>query len=288
MAIMNPLHPTSLDFPATPEEIHNVLFDPRKWQNVPRPTNYHGTWPPTNMSQLMNTDFTLDDMGGNRAANQFQKEHGEQVNDECLGKFCWQEAGLVNGVYCLEANCDHTFAEWLTGQRCWRERFEIRRIPDMGYGLYSKMNPGTGWKGVWKKDEILGAYLGELLPEHTCNTDYCHEVTIGPKFEKTVAPIAYIDAEKHGNYVRFCNHNCNSNAMIFEARVGKERVLVLRATRRITAGEQICIDYGTDYFQSRQCLCRSAKCKYPYAVNVVAPVQVQKSVEKKVRNPGRF
>ncbi|KAL1609189.1 hypothetical protein SLS59_001553 [Nothophoma quercina] len=82
-------------------------------------------------------------MGGNRAANQFQKKHGEQVNDDCLGKFCWQEAGLTSGIYCHEANCDHTFAEWLTGQRRWRERLEIHRTGDTGYGLYSKANPAV-------------------------------------------------------------------------------------------------------------------------------------------------
>ncbi|KAF1360617.1 SET domain-containing protein, partial [Lizonia empirigonia] len=101
----------------------------------------------------------------------------------------------------------------------------------------------------------LGAYLGELNPTRTENTDYCHEVAIGPEFEKTGAPVAYIDAEKCGNYVRFCNHSCESNAKIYSARVGKERILALRATKHIAAGEQICIDYGTEYFQSRQCLC---------------------------------
>lgn len=267
LAIMIPLHPTSLEFLATPEKIQNVRFDPHKWQDVPRPANFHGAWPPATSTQLMDMNFTLDDMGGNRAANQFQKKHGEQVNDDCLAKFCWQEAGLTSGIYCHEANCDHTFAEWLTGQRRWRERLEIHRTGDTGYGLYSKANPRVGWKGIWKKDDILGAYLGELLSERTCNTDYCHEVSIGPKFEKTGAPIAYIDAEKYGNYVRFCNHSCDHNAVISEARVGKERVLVLRATRLITAGEQICIDYGTDYFQSRQCLCSSTNCRYPYTVD---------------------
>ena len=109
LAIMTPLHPTSLEFLATPEKIQNVRFDPHKWQDVPRPANFHGAWPPATLTQLMDMNFTLDDMGGNRAANQFQKKHGEQVNDDCLGKFCWQEAGLTSGIYCHEANCDHTF-----------------------------------------------------------------------------------------------------------------------------------------------------------------------------------
>jgi hypothetical protein len=268
-AIANHVHPTSTEFPATPEKIKGIRFDHRKWQYIQRPANYHGPWPPTSVSQLMNTDFTLDDMGGNREATRFQKKHGEQRNEDCLGKFCWQEVGSTNGIYCLKANCGHSFAEWLTGQARWRQRLEIRQIPGMGYGLFSKMNSKVGWKETWKKDDILGAYLGELIPERTGNTDYCHEVTIGPEFKNTRAPVAYIDAEKCGSYVRFCNHGCESNAGIFEARVGKERVLALRATKPIAAGEQICIDYGSDYFHDRQCLCGSANCKYPDTVNLV-------------------
>lgn len=280
-AIINPVHPISMEFPAMPEKIQRMRFDPRKWQNIPRPTNYHGAWPPTSALQLMNTDFTLDDMGGYRAAKRFQKKHGNQINEECLGKFCWQEVDFLNGVYCGEANCDHTFTEWLTGQRRWRERFEIRTISGMGYGLFSKRNPRLGWKGTWRKGDILGVYLGELNPTRTENTDYCHEVAIGPEFEKTGAPVAYIDAEKCGNYVRFCNHSCESNAKIYSARVGKERILALRATKHIAAGEQICIDYGTEYFQSRQCLCGSARCKYPNAVNIAAPTEVMRSVKRR-------
>ncbi|KZM26353.1 hypothetical protein ST47_g2587 [Ascochyta rabiei] len=287
-AIINPIHTTSTEFPVTPEEIKCIRFDPRKWQNVPRPTNYHGPWPPKSPSQLLNTDFSIDDMGGNRAAKQFQRRHGEQINEECLGKFCWQNAGLPNGIYCLEASCEHTFPEWLTGQARWRERFEVRTNPGMGYGLFSKANPSVGLTGTLKKDDILGAYLGELIPARNDNTDYCHEVTIDPEFQKTSAPVAYIDAEKHGSHVRFCNHSCDSNAKIFEARVGKERVLVLRATKRIKAGEQICIDYGDDYFRRRQCLCRSEKCKYPDAVNAVMPMGAPKSACRKPKKKSRY
>ncbi|KAJ4363714.1 Histone-lysine N-methyltransferase ehmt1 [Ascochyta clinopodiicola] len=274
-------------FPATPENIKCIRFDPGKWQNVTRPTNYHGPWPPTSASQLLNTDFTIEDMGGNRAAKYIQKRHGEQINEECLGKFCWQRAGLPNGIYCLEANCDHTFTEWLTGQVRWRERFEIRTNPGMGYGLYSKANPRVGWNGTWKKTDILGAYLGELLPARNENTDYCHEVTIGPEFQKTSAPVAYIDSEKYGNHVRFCNHSCESNAKILEARVGKERVLALRATTWIKAGEQIRIDYGDDYFRCRQCLCGSEVCKYPNAVNVGTPAEAPRSASRKTKKKSR-
>lgn len=278
--ITNTIDPTSIDSPVIPEQIDGIGFDPQRWQNIPRPANYHGNWPPTSASQLMNTDFTLDDMGGNRAANRFQKVYGEQVNEECLGKYCWQEAGFMGGVYCLEANCNRNFAEWLTGQKRWQDRFGTRSVPGMRYSLFSKLNPLVGWRGVWKKGDIMSVYLGELIPERTGRTEYCHEVKIGPEFEKMKTAVAYIDAGKRGNYVRFCNHSCENNAEISEVRVGKERVLALTATRRIAAGQEIVIDYGSDYFRDGQCLCGSVKCKYSSMTVMEAPKRTKPRIKK--------
>lgn len=244
-----------------PKRVRALRFDPQKWRNAPRPANYLGVWPPTSASQLMNTQSVLDTVS-EKKVKQLLRTYGEPVIHDCLGKFCWQEAGLPGGVFCMEDYCDHSFSEWLTGAEGWEERFELRDIPNMGCGLHSKQE--------WEKDDILGAYLGELIPQHNYNTEYCHEVFVGPESSKTSATIAYIDAEKCGNYTRFCNHSCEHNAVISEGRVGKERVLALRAIKYIAAGEQITIDYGTEYFQTRQCLCGSAKCKYPNVVNPVA------------------
>lgn len=166
-----------------------------------------------------------------------------------------QEVGSIGGFYCHEEACDHSVDEWLTGTEGWEERFEIRSTPGMGYGLHSKQE--------WEEGDILGAYLGELIPRRTGNTDYCHEVLVGPEFSKTGAKVAYIDAEHCGNNTRFCNHSCENNANIVEARVGMDRVLVLKAEKSIAAGAQITIDYGSDYFACRTCLCGSTRCKYP-------------------------
>jgi hypothetical protein len=68
----------------------------------------------------------------------------------------------------------------------------------MGYALHSKQD--------WSKDDMLGAHLGELLPTRSSNPDYCHEVFIGPDFSKTRPTIAYIDAEKCGDYTWFCDY----------------------------------------------------------------------------------
>ncbi|KAF2850682.1 SET domain-containing protein [Plenodomus tracheiphilus IPT5] len=134
----------------------------------------------------------------------------------------------------------------------------------MGFGLILKQ--------TWNKGDVLGVYLGELIPYRSYNTDYCHEVNIGPDFSghsrKTgsttaVEDTAYIDAGTHGNYARFCNHLCDNNANIVEARVGYERVLASITGRAIQVGEQVRDDYGEDYFHGRSCACGSLRCRYP-------------------------
>ena len=138
----------------------------------------------------------------------------------------------------------------------------------MGCNLYSECK--------WKNGDILGAYVGELIFLCSSNTEYCHEIFIGPEFEKMGAPVAYIDAEKCGYCVRSCNHSCENNANICEKRVEEKRILVLRAAKQIVAGEQICIDYGGAYFRDGQCMCDSVKCRYSDAVNVVTQAEALK------------
>ncbi|KAF1932070.1 uncharacterized protein M421DRAFT_402854 [Didymella exigua CBS 183.55] len=173
---------------------------------------------------------------------------GKPVSHYCLGKYCWQGARSIGGFFCQEDTCDHTFSEWLTGAEGWEERFEISAIPDMGYGLHSKQE--------WEK------------------------VLVGPEFSKTSARVAYVDAEHCENYTRFCNHSCDNNENTAEARAGKERVLVLKAEKDTAVGEQITVDYDSDYFTNRKCLCGSARCKYPDAVNAVSVSGLRCSVKK--------
>jgi hypothetical protein len=207
----------------------------------------------------MNVDISVDDIGSLTKQSNFMRKHGELVDEEsCLGKWCWQSTDwsdfLCAQDFDSRAKCDHTFAEWSKGCGSWKKRLEIKKAPGMGYGLYSKQS--------WKKGDVLGVYLGELIPRRNKSTDYCHQVKIGPDFSKTEAQVAYVDAEKCGNYTRFANHSCDNNANIVEAKIGNERVLAMRAIRAIAPGEQVCIDYREDYFRERQCLCGTKKCKY--------------------------
>ncbi|KAF9739811.1 SET domain-containing protein [Paraphaeosphaeria minitans] len=202
-----------------------------------------------------------------RKHNALIRRNGNVLKDPCLGKYCWQTTSWGD-IFCLEElhgqTCDHTLAEWLTGCSDWSSRFEIRNTLGMGYGLFSKVS--------WSAGEILGPYLGELVPEKAPQSGYVHSVSIGPKFTKQdTISVAYIDADRVGNFTRFANHACVFNALIEEARVGEERLLAMRARKAIMAGEQVFIDYGDEYFgEGKWCHCGAEKCKYKEKEDMVS------------------
>ncbi len=70
-----------------------------------------------------------------------------------------------------------------------------------------------------------------------------------------------MDAQTHGNWTRFLNSSCKPNVEALPEQVGGVRVIVLRAKKRIRAGEQVCIGYGRGYFEGREmmCLCEAKR-----------------------------
>jgi hypothetical protein len=214
----------------------------------------------------MSTNINLNDVGSTKKQNTFLRKHGDILQEDCLGKYCWQTPNWTSDFLCAHdfdsrEICNYTVSKWATGYANWQPQFEIQQVTGMGYGLYSKQN--------WNKGDVLGIYVSELVPTPTANTDYCHQVKVGPQFSKMDAEVAYVDAEKFKNYKRFYNYSCNNNAVVTEARVGVKRVLALRVTRGIRSGEQVTINYISDYFRGRRCRCRSRKCRFEEVVNIV-------------------
>ncbi len=68
-----------------------------------------------------------------------------------------------------------------------------------------------------------------------------------------------IDGSNRRNLARYANHSCRPNA---ESALSKGR-LILRAIRRIAAGDEITYDYGKDYFELfiRPAGCQCVKCR---------------------------
>lgn len=252
-----------------PRYVDSVQFDSSDWSkrrrpwNIPKKLDSLATWPPLNPHALLNTEFDPDSLSFAAAQHILQLgKHFTRSSLPCLGKWCWQTITYTDNsttrIFCpLSAQgepCDHDFTEWMRGCDDWESRFELRAVPTMGTGVYSRWN--------WKAQDVLGAFFGKLIPKPTDNTDYCHEVHIGPDFSNRKAEVAYIDAEECGNWTRFVNHSCDSNAKFVEARVGSTRVLALVATKVIELGDQVTVDYQADYFQNRECRCGAKCCKY--------------------------
>jgi hypothetical protein len=255
-----------------------MAFDPADWTTTSQPWNFSpGAWPPQVVDELLSTDFDTSNMSkiDKTRILRVGKKHKEPP---CFGKYCWQKTRFDNHLCYEDAlgeHCNHNFDEWMQGCQDWSSRFELRKIPHMGVGVFSQHK--------WKKGDVLGPYLGKLLPEEPADNAYAHVWDIGPPFEHSPGPAvdpvtgkkkrgplqilvkAYIDAEEEGYWTRFVNHSCRHNAEFQEARVGSTRVLALFCTSDIAVGEQITADYRDDYFveSGRGCRCGEVGCRFP-------------------------
>lgn len=72
-----------------------------------------------------------------------------------------------------------------------------------------------------------------------------------------------INSRHYGNISRYFNHSCDPNLLIVPVRVDSVVPLVVLFTQRqITAGEELCFDYGKEYGLSRtmHCYCGASNC----------------------------
>ncbi len=113
----------------------------------------------------------------------------------------------------------------------------------IGYGVFALKN--------LKKGDFIGEYTG-ILRKRKKRKDqknsYCFEYFIG-EYKKTPYTI---DAKRQGNFTRFMNHkekgNCDS-FLIFHEGIMK---VILYANRDIQREEELCYDYGKDYWEKRE------------------------------------
>lgn len=115
--------------------------------------------------------------------------------------------------------------------------------PGLGHGLFASRDI--------QKGSLIAEYKGKrisTLYADTLKTRYLFEIDN----EWT------IDGSSRDNVARYINHSCEPNA---EAEIHDGRVYIL-ATRDITEGEEIGIDYGDEYFEEfiRPAGCKCKKC----------------------------
>ncbi|KAK2754420.1 hypothetical protein FQN54_007064 [Arachnomyces sp. PD_36] len=119
---------------------------------------------------------------------------------------------------------------------------------------------GTGVRALtsFRKDEVLGQFLGELKPQDS-NCDFKYSLIHGhDEMDKLKA---LISPKKFGNWTRFINHSCEPSTNFVKITVGKHTGMMVRATRDIAAFEEITVDYGSGYMENVRCKCGTQQCR---------------------------
>lgn len=111
----------------------------------------------------------------------------------------------------------------------------------------------------------LGLHTEEAIPKGACIIEYVgreisakEEYTSRSKYLFEITDEKTIDGRAHSNTARYINHSCRPNA---EAEIVKGRVFIM-ARRNIKPGEELCYDYGKEYWNEhiKPIGCRCAKC----------------------------
>ena len=103
-----------------------------------------------------------------------------------------------------------------------------------------------------KKGQFIIEYVGPFLSEEEADKK-------GGKYLFEIAKDKTIDGTARTNRARYLNHSCRPNC---EAEIKGDRVII-SARRRILLGEELCYDYGKEYFNEfiKPHGCRCAKCQ---------------------------
>ncbi len=118
---------------------------------------------------------------------------------------------------------------------------------------------------VGKSSAGLGLYASESIPKGVCFIEYVgrvikgeEEYTSKSKYLFEVHSRKTIDGRARSNTARYINHSCRPNA---EPETRKGRVFIF-SKRNIQPGEEICYDYGKEYWNKhiKPLGCRCVKC----------------------------
>ena len=107
-------------------------------------------------------------------------------------------------------------------------KFALRRTP-IGLGLFTTMRIAKG--------DFVIEYTGKLLSNK--EADY-----LNSRYLFQVNSRWTLDGSGRENLSRYINHSCRPNCVAYTTRL-KIRIY---AKRHIVAGEELCYDYGKEYF----------------------------------------
>lgn len=116
-----------------------------------------------------------------------------------------------------------------------------------------------------KKGDILGEYVGVLMPwNDTSDQIYGMEYSSANAPNSKDIALAQINSNRYGNWTRFLNHSCQASTAFRIKTFGRfERVLVV-AVRDAEPFEELTVDYGREYWRTRECFCGEVGCYNDY------------------------
>lgn len=125
-----------------------------------------------------------------------------------------------------------------------------------------------------KKDSFIVPYLGKIVSQtrkEVLGNDYAFNL-----FPEETEGGLVIDAKEAGNISRFMNHSYTPNAVMVNGRHGNKVLPWLRALTKISAGEEICWNYGSGYWlgkgitpiPDKEIMIYQSEKSYVYAVKV--------------------
>ncbi|VDM53817.1 unnamed protein product [Angiostrongylus costaricensis] len=113
-------------------------------------------------------------------------------------------------------------------------------------------------------------YVGEILNkdevERRATSNHNHNYTLTVReYSGGGITTTFVDPRYRGNLARFINHGCEPNLSITIVRMGYTVPCIgLFANRFISAGEEICYDYGVSAFEGenrKKCYCGFPSCR---------------------------
>lgn len=118
----------------------------------------------------------------------------------------------------------------------------IRYIdPQMGWGVFAMHD--------FRKMQFIAEYVGKVRKrkKEDEKNSYCFEYLIAPGFASPYT----IDAREEGNVARYINHSEEPNLESALATFDNQSHIILFTKKPIAKGEQLCYNYGPDYWSKR-------------------------------------
>ena len=151
-----------------------------------------------------------------------------------------------------------------TGVAAPLEGIEVRRSEIHGQGVFALRG--------WRAGEEVGLYAGRRHAPDETHPDWDDRLT----YLFGLSEGSVIDGAQGGNATRHINHACTPNVEAVERRADNDELeLVVRAIRRIRAGEELFLDYALvidgDDPADYPCACGTGACRGTMAASAAEP-----------------